>query len=146
MFVGQCQDSFHNSECCSCKFLKAILQAVTLNSHTETHSKIKGNVNGKCHFPFEHVKTLRWSSILQSQHTFLLLYWMMGFSPFQWRLNSSHFLSHCHDQVKEEMLFEALTTRKTVTVGERLIVPYKLSEVILFSSSADIKYQTSVRY
>ncbi|XP_024151116.1 unconventional myosin-IXAa isoform X8 [Oryzias melastigma] len=31
-------------------------------------------------------------------------------------------------QVKEEMLFEALTTRKTVTVGERLIVPYKLSE------------------
>lgn len=32
-------------------------------------------------------------------------------------------------QVKEEMLFEALTTRKTVTVGERLIVPYKLAEV-----------------
>ncbi|KAM6943166.1 unconventional myosin-IXAa [Xenentodon cancila] len=31
-------------------------------------------------------------------------------------------------EVKEEMLFEALTTRKTVTVGERLIVPYKLSE------------------
>uniref|UniRef100_A0A8K9XR22 Myosin IXA n=1 Tax=Oncorhynchus mykiss TaxID=8022 RepID=A0A8K9XR22_ONCMY len=31
-------------------------------------------------------------------------------------------------QVKEEMLFEALTTRKTVTVGERLIVPYKLAE------------------
>lgn len=29
------------------------------------------------------------------------------------------------------MLFEALTTRKTVTVGEKLIVPYKLSEVIL---------------
>ena len=27
------------------------------------------------------------------------------------------------------MLFEALTTRKTVTVGERLIVPYKLAEV-----------------
>lgn len=37
----------------------------------------------------------------------------------------------CHLQVKEEMLFEALTTRKTVTVGEKLIVPYKLSEVIL---------------
>lgn len=36
-------------------------------------------------------------------------------------------------QVKEEMLFEALTTRKTVTVGERLIVPYKLSEVRLSS-------------
>lgn len=36
-----------------------------------------------------------------------------------------------HLQVKEEMLFEALTTRKTVTVGERLIVPYKLSEVRL---------------
>ena len=34
-----------------------------------------------------------------------------------------------HTQVKEEMLFEALTTRKTVTVGERLIVPYKLAEV-----------------
>ncbi|CDQ60377.1 unnamed protein product [Oncorhynchus mykiss] len=32
-------------------------------------------------------------------------------------------------EVKEEMLFEALTTRKTVTVGERLIVPYKLAEV-----------------
>lgn len=36
-------------------------------------------------------------------------------------------------QVKEEMLFEALTTRKTVTVGEKLIVPYKLSEVIPLS-------------
>jgi len=34
-------------------------------------------------------------------------------------------------QVKEETLMEALTTRKTVTVGERLIVPYKLSEVRL---------------
>lgn len=32
-------------------------------------------------------------------------------------------------QVKEETLFEALTTRKTVTVGEKLIVPYKLAEV-----------------
>ncbi|XP_062246360.1 unconventional myosin-IXAb isoform X2 [Platichthys flesus] len=32
-------------------------------------------------------------------------------------------------EVKEEMLLEALTTRKTVTVGERLIVPYKLAEV-----------------
>ncbi|XP_026856772.2 unconventional myosin-IXAb isoform X2 [Electrophorus electricus] len=31
-------------------------------------------------------------------------------------------------EVKEEVLFEALTTRKTVTVGERLIVPYKLAE------------------
>ncbi|XP_031704301.1 unconventional myosin-IXAa isoform X5 [Anarrhichthys ocellatus] len=31
-------------------------------------------------------------------------------------------------EVKEEMLFEALTTRKTITVGEKLIVPYKLSE------------------
>ncbi|XP_077451435.1 unconventional myosin-IXAa-like [Stigmatopora argus] len=30
--------------------------------------------------------------------------------------------------VKEEMLLEALTTRKTVTVGERLVVPYKLAE------------------
>ncbi|XP_068458393.1 unconventional myosin-IXAa-like isoform X2 [Clinocottus analis] len=31
-------------------------------------------------------------------------------------------------EVREEMLLEALTTRKTVTVGERLIVPYKLAE------------------
>uniref|UniRef100_A0A671X7E5 Myosin IXAb n=1 Tax=Sparus aurata TaxID=8175 RepID=A0A671X7E5_SPAAU len=31
-------------------------------------------------------------------------------------------------EVKEEILLEALTTRKTVTVGERLIVPYKLAE------------------
>ncbi|KAM4593104.1 unconventional myosin-IXAa isoform 4-T6 [Odontesthes bonariensis] len=31
-------------------------------------------------------------------------------------------------EVKEETLMEALTTRKTITVGERLIVPYKLSE------------------
>ncbi|XP_052457119.1 unconventional myosin-IXAa isoform X1 [Carassius gibelio] len=31
-------------------------------------------------------------------------------------------------EVKEEMLSEALTTRKTVTVGEKLIVPYKLAE------------------
>uniref|UniRef100_A0A671QSZ3 Unconventional myosin-IXa-like n=1 Tax=Sinocyclocheilus anshuiensis TaxID=1608454 RepID=A0A671QSZ3_9TELE len=31
-------------------------------------------------------------------------------------------------EVKEEMLIEALTTRKTVTVGEKLIVPYKLAE------------------
>lgn len=40
-------------------------------------------------------------------------------------------------QVKEEMLFEALTTRKTVTVGEKLIVPYKLSEV----SSSDLRQE-----
>ncbi|XP_046714950.1 unconventional myosin-IXAb isoform X1 [Silurus meridionalis] len=31
-------------------------------------------------------------------------------------------------EVKEDVLYEALTTRKTVTVGERLIVPYKLAE------------------
>ncbi|KAM8861780.1 unconventional myosin-IXAa-like isoform 1-T1 [Synchiropus picturatus] len=31
-------------------------------------------------------------------------------------------------EVREEMLLEALTTRQTVTVGERLIVPYKLTE------------------
>uniref|UniRef100_A0A8C5AJA7 Myosin IXA n=1 Tax=Gadus morhua TaxID=8049 RepID=A0A8C5AJA7_GADMO len=31
-------------------------------------------------------------------------------------------------EVKEGTLLEALTTRKTVTVGERLIVPYKLAE------------------
>lgn len=70
----------------------------------------------------------------------------MGFSSFQWRLNTFLFLSRCHDQVKEEMLFEALTTRKTITVGEKLIVPYKLAEVRLFSCSADIKYQSIVQY
>lgn len=37
------------------------------------------------------------------------------------------------------MLFEALTTRKTVTVGEKLIVPYKLSEVILLFAVLHIK-------
>lgn len=47
-------------------------------------------------------------------------------------------------QVKEEMLFEALTTRKTVTVGEKLIVPYKLAEVIRLPCSANMKYPTSV--
>ncbi len=67
---------------------------------------------------------------------------MMGLTSFQWRLIS---LSLSRDQVKEEMLFEALTTRKTVTVGEKLIVPYKLSEVRLFSCGANVKYQTSVR-
>lgn len=45
-------------------------------------------------------------------------------------------------QVKEEMLFEALTTRKTVTVGEKLIVPYKLSEV----TPAAKKRQPEPRY
>lgn len=29
------------------------------------------------------------------------------------------------------MLFEALVTRKTVTVGEKLILPYKLAEVCM---------------
>uniref|UniRef100_UPI00358F878E unconventional myosin-IXa isoform X3 n=1 Tax=Myxine glutinosa TaxID=7769 RepID=UPI00358F878E len=33
-------------------------------------------------------------------------------------------------QVKEEMLMEALTTRKAVTVGEKLILPYKLNEAV----------------
>ncbi|XP_073852279.1 unconventional myosin-IXa isoform X16 [Macaca fascicularis] len=33
-------------------------------------------------------------------------------------------------EVKEEMLFEALVTRKTVTVGEKLILPYKLAETL----------------
>lgn len=30
------------------------------------------------------------------------------------------------------MLLDALTTRKTMTVGERLIVPYKLAEVSFY--------------
>lgn len=46
-------------------------------------------------------------------------------------------------QVKEEMLFEALTTRKTVTVGEKLIVPYKLAEVTLRCCIANNKYRCS---
>lgn len=64
-----------------------------------------------------------------------------------WIFNSFFFFflslicfSFC-SQVKEEMLFEALTTRKTVTVGERLIVPYKLAEVrfnYLFISSLNL--------
>ncbi|XP_056615540.1 unconventional myosin-IXAa isoform X5 [Triplophysa dalaica] len=38
-------------------------------------------------------------------------------------------------EVKEEMLFDALTTRRTVTVGERLIVPYKLAEAVTVRDS-----------
>ncbi|NXN08484.1 MYO9A protein, partial [Indicator maculatus] len=38
-------------------------------------------------------------------------------------------------QVKEEMLFEALVTRKTVTVGEKLILPYKLAEAVTVRNS-----------
>lgn len=49
-------------------------------------------------------------------------------------------LSQFHWQVKEEMLIEALTTRKTVTVGERLIVPYKLAEVRLLFNSTEMTH------
>ncbi|XP_023959755.2 unconventional myosin-IXa isoform X3 [Chrysemys picta bellii] len=38
-------------------------------------------------------------------------------------------------EVKEEMLFEALVTRKTVTVGEKLILPYKLGEAVTVRNS-----------
>ncbi|XP_059713995.1 unconventional myosin-IXa isoform X2 [Haemorhous mexicanus] len=38
-------------------------------------------------------------------------------------------------EVKEEMLFEALVTRKTVTVGEKLILPYKLAEAVTVRNS-----------
>ncbi|XP_038602338.1 unconventional myosin-IXa isoform X3 [Tachyglossus aculeatus] len=38
-------------------------------------------------------------------------------------------------EVKEEMLFEALVTRKTVTVGEKFILPYKLAEAITVRNS-----------
>ncbi|XP_029431738.1 LOW QUALITY PROTEIN: unconventional myosin-IXa [Rhinatrema bivittatum] len=38
-------------------------------------------------------------------------------------------------EVKEEMLFEALITRKTVTVGERLILPYRLAEAVTVRDS-----------
>lgn len=48
-------------------------------------------------------------------------------------------------QVKEEMLLEALTTRKTMTVGERLIVPYKLAEVT-FIVTTNIHIQHHIKY
>ncbi|XP_034288533.1 unconventional myosin-IXa isoform X5 [Pantherophis guttatus] len=38
-------------------------------------------------------------------------------------------------EVKEEMLLEALITRKTVTVGEKLVLPYKLAEAITVRNS-----------
>nr|KAF6501512.1 myosin IXA [Molossus molossus] len=38
-------------------------------------------------------------------------------------------------EVKEEMLFEALVTRKTVTVGEKLILPYRLAEAVTVRNS-----------
>ncbi|XP_053810737.1 unconventional myosin-IXa isoform X3 [Vidua chalybeata] len=38
-------------------------------------------------------------------------------------------------EVKEELLFEALVTRKTVTVGEKLILPYKLAEAVTVRNS-----------
>ncbi|XP_054418171.1 unconventional myosin-IXa isoform X7 [Pteronotus mesoamericanus] len=38
-------------------------------------------------------------------------------------------------EVREEMLFEALVTRKTVTVGEKLILPYKLAEAVTVRNS-----------
>ncbi|XP_055984772.1 unconventional myosin-IXa isoform X2 [Sorex fumeus] len=38
-------------------------------------------------------------------------------------------------EVKEEMLFEALVTRKTMTVGEKIILPYKLAEAVTVRNS-----------
>lgn len=38
-------------------------------------------------------------------------------------------MSGCTSQVKEELLVEALTKRKTVTVNDKLILPYSHSEV-----------------
>nr|XP_033775662.1 unconventional myosin-IXa isoform X2 [Geotrypetes seraphini] len=38
-------------------------------------------------------------------------------------------------EVKEEMLLEALITRKTVTVGEKLILPYRLAEAVTVRDS-----------
>ncbi|XP_070619064.1 unconventional myosin-IXa isoform X6 [Erythrolamprus reginae] len=38
-------------------------------------------------------------------------------------------------EVKEEMLLEALITRKTVTVGEKFVLPYKLAEAITVRNS-----------
>ncbi|XP_036203761.1 unconventional myosin-IXa isoform X14 [Myotis myotis] len=44
---------------------------------------------------------------------------------------------YCCDSepVKEEMLFEALIMRKTVTVGEKLILPYRLAEAVTVRNS-----------
>lgn len=38
------------------------------------------------------------------------------------------------------MLFEALVTRKTVTVGEKLVLPYKLAEVCLQTSILGVNF------
>uniref|UniRef100_A0A8C6Y890 Myosin IXA n=1 Tax=Naja naja TaxID=35670 RepID=A0A8C6Y890_NAJNA len=38
-------------------------------------------------------------------------------------------------EVREEMLLEALITRKTVTVGEKLVLPYKLAEAVTVRNS-----------
>ncbi|XP_015415554.1 PREDICTED: unconventional myosin-IXa [Myotis davidii] len=38
-------------------------------------------------------------------------------------------------EVKEEMLFESLIMRKTVTVGEKLILPYRLAEAVTVRNS-----------
>lgn len=62
-----------------------------------------------------------------------MIYWLLSQCRFFFLFQTT--FAHIV-QVKEEMLFEALTTRKTVTVGEKLIVPYKLSEVIPLSCSA----------
>ena len=56
-------------------------------------------------------------------------FWWNNYSRHQTLILTLSFCLCFPHQVKEEMLLEALTTRKTVTVGERLIVPYKLAEV-----------------
>ncbi|KAF0040544.1 hypothetical protein F2P81_006442 [Scophthalmus maximus] len=48
-------------------------------------------------------------------------------------------------EVKEEMLLEALTTRKTVTVGERLIVPYKLAELLVSCHGSSKSRETDLQ-
>lgn len=53
---------------------------------------------------------------------------------FQEVLNSSE-VCVCVLQVKEELLVEALTKRKTVTVNDKLILPYSHSEVQQVMSS-----------
>lgn len=51
-------------------------------------------------------------------------------------------------QVKEELLVEALTKRKTVTVNDKLILPYSHSEVGLpfLEKSSEAHYLPSIFY
>lgn len=93
-------------------------------------------MNGKCHNFFG---TCQFFVIIQNSAVKTNILAIISSDRFVFhllKLNCFNVFSHRYDQVKEEMLFEALTTRKTVTVGEKLIVPYRLSEVMLLPCSA----------